>query len=498
MQSPHNAMPEPPRIEGYRDLEPIATGGFSTVYTAYQETLGRTVAVKVLHADSKDPGARARFQHECELTARLTGRTDIITVFAAGMTADDRFFIAMQYLPNGSLAGRLAATGPLPVTEVLRIGVSIAEALEAAHRAGILHGDIKPGNILVSDRGEPVLSDFGIARLVDRPGPATTVDAFTRGHTAPEVVAGQPPSVRSDLYAVGSTLYALLAGGAPDAAPSASPFVPVGLDGLLLRLLAPDPARRPASAADVAAELRTLLEASLPAPSGRTVTPLARAWTGSVRFGGRRRLIIAAVAAVVLLAGAATAFATAGGGGDGNRPLATQTMPHGKSAVGADLPGRPSVTPPQSSAVPPAGAGSGPGQGSGPVAGQSPSAGPSRVTSSPAQPPPSSAPKPPTSAPPPPTVCTSDAACAGRAYFVVAGAHLFVCDEKSDGYGAVAQYTRTDVPAQNNEAIDKNGYGTCVDHNMNMAQGVKITFRVCLVDSSDKRFDCGTYKTIAA
>ena len=86
MQRSQQPRPEPPRIAGYRDLIRIAAGGFSTVYTAYQEALGRTVAVKVLHADGKDRAAQQRFQHECELTGRLTGQAHIITVFAAGTT----------------------------------------------------------------------------------------------------------------------------------------------------------------------------------------------------------------------------------------------------------------------------------------------------------------------------------------------------------------------------------------------------------------------------
>ncbi|MCU1657720.1 MAG: serine/threonine protein kinase, partial [Pseudonocardiales bacterium] len=135
-----------PVITGYRDLARIAEGGFSAVYTAYQETLGRTVAVKVLHADTRDPVARERFRDECELTGRLTGHPHIITAFDAGTTQDQRFYIAMQYLPNGSLANRLASTGPLPVGEVLLVGAAIAEALASAHAAGILHRDIKPGN----------------------------------------------------------------------------------------------------------------------------------------------------------------------------------------------------------------------------------------------------------------------------------------------------------------------------------------------------------------
>jgi len=120
----------------------------------------------------------------------------------------------------------------------------------------------------------------------------------------------------------------------------------------------------------------------------------------------------------------------------------------------------------------------------------SPTAAPSRSTAAPQ---PSGA----TTPPPPPTACTPSG-CAGKAYFVTNGEHLFVCDDNNDGYGAVAQYTRTDVPGQNNEALNKNGHGTCVDQNMNMPEGAKITFRICLLKSSGTIFNCSAYLTAAA
>jgi hypothetical protein len=127
-----------------------------------------------------------------------------------------------------------------------------------------------------------------------------------------------------------------------------------------------------------------------------------------------------------------------------------------------------------------------------------PTAAPSSSTATPqpstATPQPSSTKTPP---PAPPTVCTPSG-CAAKAYFVANGDHLFVCDDNSDGYGAVAQYTRTDVPGQNNEAENKNGHSTCVDHNMNMPEGAKITFRICLLKSSGTIFNCSAYLTAAA
>jgi hypothetical protein len=509
-----------PVITGYRDLARIAEGGFSAVYTAYQETLGRTVAVKVLHADTSDPVARQRFRDECELTGRLTGRPHIITAFDAGTTQDRRFYIAMQYLPNGSLANRLASTGPLPVDEVLVVGATIAEALASAHAAGILHRDIKPGNILISDQGEPVLSDFGIAGLMQASG---TVAAFTRAHTAPEVLGGHPPTVRSDIYALGSTLYTLLTSTPPAGDEAGLPDlnradVPAGLLAVLQRTLAADPADRPGDAAHLAAEFSALLggrervalraasaarppvasDPSPAPPTGPTAPDeptrfrperLAAAADAPVRRGRRRAVLtIASLATVVVLVAAGVLIATIV-----NRP---HHAPHQVVAVStATTPtrARPSAAATGTKmAPPPAGAQPAP-----PGPGRSPASAPTTTGTAPSSPTVSS-PKPaPPPQPPPPTACTPNG-CAAKAYFVAYGDHLYVCDNSGDGYGAIAQYTRTDYPGQNNDAANKNGKGTCVDHNMNMPEGAKITFRVCLLKSTGEAFDCSGYLTTSA
>lgn len=272
---PHQRPHLIPVISGYRDLTLIANGGFSSVYTARQERFDRTVAVKVLHTDVQDAETQRRFADECMLTGRLTGQPHVISVFDAGVTEDGRPFLAMQYLPGGSLADRLASSGPLPVQEVTRIGTAVASALAAAHEANILHRDIKPGNILMSADGQPVLSDFGIASryhpAVEVTSPDTTV-AFTPAYTAPEVQEGRPPSVASDIYSLGATLYTLLAGtpplrGVTDQAVLHSRIragdfpdpdradLPVGLMALIRRCLAYEPGQRPGSARQFANDL---------------------------------------------------------------------------------------------------------------------------------------------------------------------------------------------------------------------------------------------------
>ncbi|WP_242606430.1 serine/threonine-protein kinase [Protofrankia symbiont of Coriaria ruscifolia] len=268
-------------IDGYGPLEPIGHGGFSTVYLARQEIFDRQVAVKVMNADLRDPGAKRRFLRECRVTGRLTGHPNIISVFDAGTTRDGRPYIAMEYIAGGSLADRMADTGRLAVEEVLRIGVQVADALVTAHRHGVLHRDLKPANILIRESGTAVLSDFGIA-VVENAAEGTTASvAFTPRYASPEVLQGEEHTVASDIFGFGATLFALLAGqppftarvpaqllrdmldGPPPALPDDLPgTVPDDLVALLHRALAVAPQQRPSSAAGVLEELRAIGDVS--------------------------------------------------------------------------------------------------------------------------------------------------------------------------------------------------------------------------------------------
>ncbi|MFF4621045.1 serine/threonine-protein kinase [Nonomuraea jabiensis] len=197
---------------GYRVLDQAGQGGFAVVYRAYQERLDRVVALKVLSVDRVDQRTMRRFQRELQLTGRLTGHPNVVTVFDTGVTRSGKPYIAMDYFENGSLRDKVRKEGPLPVPEVLRAGVKLAGALAAVHEAGVLHGDIKPQNILISRYGEPAIADFGVARVVDSSEISATSQAFTPLHAAPEVLTGQPHSASTDIYSLGSTLYHLLAG----------------------------------------------------------------------------------------------------------------------------------------------------------------------------------------------------------------------------------------------------------------------------------------------
>ncbi len=181
-------------IPGVEDLTEIGRGGMAVVYKGRQPTFSRDVAVKVVTVAGVDERLRHRFEQELQAVGALSEHPNIITVHGAGETSDGLPYLIMGFQPAGSLADRLRTRGPVPWAEVADIGVKMAGALESAHRAGVLHRDIKPENILVSSFGEPVLADFGIARLEG--GAHLTASGMVTGtpaHTAPEALQGQPP-----------------------------------------------------------------------------------------------------------------------------------------------------------------------------------------------------------------------------------------------------------------------------------------------------------------
>lgn len=200
-------------VAGFDNAEEIGRGGFGVVYRCTQASLDRVVAVKVLTADLDDK-SRARFFREQHAAGRLTGHPNIVNVLQVGATGNDRPFIVMPYHPRGSLDMRIRRHGPLSLQETLRLGVKLAGALETAHHVGVLHRDVKPGNILVTDYGEPALTDFGIAHIAGGFVTGTGTLMCSPAFTAPEVVAGEPPSPAADVYGLGATLFAAVTGHA--------------------------------------------------------------------------------------------------------------------------------------------------------------------------------------------------------------------------------------------------------------------------------------------
>lgn len=191
---------------GFSDATEIGRGGFGVVYRCFQAALDRAVAIKVLTADLESENLE-RFVREQLAMGKLSGHPNIVSVFEVGSTATGRPYIVMPYHSHGSLDTRIHQHGPVGWEEVLHIGVKIAGALETAHRRGLLHRDVKPGNILLTEYGEPQLADFGIARLAG--GFETTAGTITGSpaFTAPEVLQGQTPDATADIYSLASTLF---------------------------------------------------------------------------------------------------------------------------------------------------------------------------------------------------------------------------------------------------------------------------------------------------
>lgn len=198
---------------GFTDVEEIGRGGFGVVYRCVQAALERTVAIKVLTADLDD-GNLERFVREQRAMGRLTGHPNIVGVLQVGTTISGLPYLVMPYYPQDSLDARIRRHGPLSSAETLRLGVKLAGALETAHRLGILHRDLKPGNILITDYGEPALTDFGIARIPAGFHTATGTITGSPAFTAPEVLAGEAPTPAADVYGLGATFFAALTGHA--------------------------------------------------------------------------------------------------------------------------------------------------------------------------------------------------------------------------------------------------------------------------------------------
>ncbi|WP_416566604.1 protein kinase domain-containing protein [Nocardia testacea] len=198
---------------GYPDGVEIGRGGFGVVYRCRQPELDRTVAVKIFTA-GLDAENRARFLREQRAMGRSTGHPNIVTVFETGTLPGGCPYLVMPYYPMGSLATWIHRHGPLSPENALRMGSKIAGALAAAHRLGIVHRDVKPGNILLTDFGEPALTDFGIAHIGGGFETAAGTVTGSPAFTAPEVLEGQPSTPEADVYGLGATLFCALTGHA--------------------------------------------------------------------------------------------------------------------------------------------------------------------------------------------------------------------------------------------------------------------------------------------
>ncbi|OXM65391.1 serine/threonine-protein kinase [Amycolatopsis vastitatis] len=267
----------------YRLLEPIGGGAMGTVWRAQDEKLDRTVAIKELllphdHDEQRTEEAKNRAMREARIAARLQ-HSHAITVFAV-LEEEDRPWLVMEYLPSKSLAATLV-DGPATVDDAIRVGVQISSALAGAHRAGVVHRDVKPANILVSEDGTAKITDFGISRAIgDVKLTATGEIAGTPAYLAPEVARGEDADFAADVFSLGATLYAAVEGQAPYGTAdnaiallykaSSGEIIPPEKAGrltpLLVRMLAAEPAERP-SMDEVEQELRALLPDAEPGES---------------------------------------------------------------------------------------------------------------------------------------------------------------------------------------------------------------------------------------
>ncbi len=279
--------PLPPREDRYVRKRTIGSGGMAEVYLAHDEVLDRDVALKVLRSQyADDERLVERFRREARNAASLS-HPNIVAVHDRGETEDGAYYIVMEYMPGGTLKDRIEKEGPLPPAVATTLGLQIARALEAAHRRGIIHRDIKPQNVLLTEEGEAKVADFGIARAASSATVTKTGSVMGTAHyLSPEQVLGQPASPKSDLYSLGVVLYEMLTGELPyDAETSmgiamkhvsgelrppkeVNPNVPEGINAIAMRLLARDPEERYGSAAEVVEALERV---------GRQETPVVGA-----------------------------------------------------------------------------------------------------------------------------------------------------------------------------------------------------------------------------
>ncbi|HEU5149436.1 MAG TPA: serine/threonine-protein kinase [Iamia sp.] len=303
----------PPAVPGYVLHDVLGRSGSATTYRATQTSVDRPAAVKVF-AGALPAADEARFRTEVRALAALADHPHVVGVIDAGTTTTGAPFVAMELVPAGSLGDRLRAFGPLPPTEVARVGSEVADALEAAHAAGIVHGDITPDDVLVGRRGRALLTDFAITAL--RPAGAA------------------PPTPADDVLTLGATLHTLLAGEPPtDDVSPLPPEVPFPLVDLVGACLAPDPTDRP-SLRQVATRLEavaatapippptptatlddpsedgagTAAHAEAAAPAGPApAAPVRRAPAGAV-FPATRHIVVAVLIAVSLVAAVVVAL----------------------------------------------------------------------------------------------------------------------------------------------------------------------------------------------
>lgn len=248
----------------------LGQGGMAVVLRGRDTSLERPVAIKLLAGGAGESELRERFLREGRFAAQLS-HPNVVAVYDTG-EEDGNSYIVMELVDGPSLAEEIARRGALPASEVSKLGRQACAGLAHAHAKGLVHRDVKPQNLLLAPGGTLKVADFGIARAAG--GSATLTEAGTllgtAAYMAPEVVQGDPATAASDVYSLGAVLWELVAGQPPRRAASLAelaaagpprppselvPDVPRELEDAIMRALAADPVHRPASAAELAAEL---------------------------------------------------------------------------------------------------------------------------------------------------------------------------------------------------------------------------------------------------
>jgi serine/threonine-protein kinase len=325
----------------YTGAQPVGRGGMGEIYRATDTSLGRAVAVKLLaERYAEDEQVRERFTREALAAARLSGNSNIVTIFDVGEWGG-RPFIVMEYLAGGSLEERLRAEGAQPPARALAWLEEAAAALDAAHREGVVHRDVKPANLLLDRHDRVHVADFGIASAAGLGSLTETGTVLgTASYLSPEQAKGERTTSASDRYSLAIVAFELLTGRRPFEGDSVAaeaaahvtgevpsvcdlnPELPCEIDPVFRKALAKDPAQRYASAAEFVASLRQSVDDA--AGSTAVIRPAGR-------VERRRRGLLLPLLAVLALGAVAAGIAAALIGGNDRRtaqpPPRTVTRP---------------------------------------------------------------------------------------------------------------------------------------------------------------------------
>ncbi len=353
----------------YRIKKPLGSGGMADVYLAHDNVLDRDVALKVMSERyAKDEEFVERFRREAQSAAALS-HPNIVSIYDRGSSEDGTYYIAMEYLPGGTLKDRILKKGALPPRTAAQVTLQIAEALRAAHNSGVVHRDIKPHNILITADGDLKVTDFGIARAATSSTMTKTgLILGTAHYISPEQAMGEPVGPASDLYSLGVVFYEMLTGQLPYDADTpigiamkhvngslrppreVDPTIPGGINAIVVKLLSKDPKDRYQSASELIEDLEKVIEGGEPenattqalgqvppARTGDTIaypSPAAREKASRERDKKRRRrgflpavVVLLLLALAALLAGAGY-YLSGGNSQQGNNAPAMVSVPN--------------------------------------------------------------------------------------------------------------------------------------------------------------------------